>query len=554
VLLIVGLDGASLDLAHTWAESGDLPHLRRLFSTGAWGPLRSTMPAATFPAWTTFMTGVNPGRHGIFDFTRRIPGDYAVQFVNGSYRKAPTIWNTLSQAGKRIGVFGVPGTYPPEPVNGYMISGFDTPVTLAADASFVYPPELAVEVEANGGFPFADFQEFRVDHEWHRSAIRKLRAGIATKTRFVARRLRQERLDCAMVLFGESDTVAHHFWRFHDPGSPRYTAQGALEFGDAIRQIYRDLDEAIGVLVDAADPDAVLVCSDHGSGGAGDIVVHLNLELERAGLLRWHHNGRAARAAAAAKRGLLRWLPARVQARCFRLASGRFADALESAARFADIDWKRTRAFSEELNYFPSVWLNVSGRDPAGIVEPAEYDRVAREVTDTLLALRHPQGGERVVERVWRRDELYDGPWVTEAPDLILEFAAHDGYSYTCLPSRVSPLSPPVRPLKSDERGGGKLSGMSGSHRRQGLFALSGPVLAGPTGEAGIADMAPTILALCGVPVPTGLDGRVLPCLNEPVAAGEPWASTAPCNSETAYTPEQERQIERRLQALGYIG
>src|SRR5208337_4823443 len=97
-------------LIDPWIAARRVPHLGRLRRQGLWGPLASTVPPTTFPSWSTFMTGVNPGKHGIFDFTRRQLGSYGVQFVNASFRKAPTIWKLLSDAGRRVGVLGVPGT------------------------------------------------------------------------------------------------------------------------------------------------------------------------------------------------------------------------------------------------------------------------------------------------------------------------------------------------------------------------------------------------------------------------------------------------------------
>ena len=139
-LLIIGLDGATFDLIEPWAD--ELPHLARLMREGAWGRLRSTVPPATFPAWTSFMTGVDPGQHGVFDFTRRVPGAYRVEFVNATHRRVPTLWRILSDAGLRVGVLGVPATYPPEHLNGFQISGFDAPIAVGIDRSFVQPPEL----------------------------------------------------------------------------------------------------------------------------------------------------------------------------------------------------------------------------------------------------------------------------------------------------------------------------------------------------------------------------------------------------------------------------
>ncbi|MGH7788430.1 MAG: alkaline phosphatase family protein, partial [Candidatus Binatia bacterium] len=295
MLLILGLDGATLDLVEPWVADGTLPNLGRVLAEGAWGPLASTVPAATFPSWTSFMTGVNPGRHGIFDFTRRDGGAYAVRFVNSTFRKAPTIWRLLSDAGRRVSVLGLPGTYPPEAINGYMISGFDTPVTTRADASFVHPPEFADEVAEAGGFPFADFQEFSLGPGWHAQALQSLCDGIERKTALAERVLARAPWDCFMLLFGESDTAAHHFWGLHDPASPRHDAAGAAVLGNPLRTVYAALDEAIGRLRRRVPDATVLVVSDHGFGGSGTTGLHLNRWLAQEGLLSFAPRARRAR-------------------------------------------------------------------------------------------------------------------------------------------------------------------------------------------------------------------------------------------------------------------
>src|ERR1700687_60558 len=406
MLLIIGLDGATWDLLDPWIAAGRLPNLARIRGAGWFGPLRSTMPPATLPSWTTFMTGVNPGKHGIFDFTRREVGSYEVRFVNGSLRKAPTVWQLLSAVGRRVCVLGLPGTYPPEEITGCMVSGCDPRVTTRADASFVSPRSLAPLVMKLGGFPFADFQEFRVGPRWYHDALDRLLRGIETKTRLAHTLLRREAWDCFLLLFGESDTVAHHFWKFHDPQSPRFDASRAGEFGDAIRRVYEALDDAIGTLTDAAPGANVLVASDHGFGGAGRKVVYLNRWLEQCGLLVRTPGRAGSRLASHAKRLALRALPAGAQTRAFRLNGGRWASRLESRSRFAGIDWTRTCAFSEELNYFPNVWLNVSGREPLGTVSLADYDRTREDVCAALDELRDPDTGGSVVRRgAWRRGQ-----------------------------------------------------------------------------------------------------------------------------------------------------
>lgn len=562
-VLLIGLDGATLDLIAPWAAAGDLPHLARLMRAGAWGRLRSTTPAMTFPAWSTMMTGVDPGRHGVFDFTRR-PLDpqgrrrYAVEFLNATHRRFPSLWRRLTDAGRRLVVMGLPATYPPELINGVMIAGFDAPVATAIDASFVHPPGAYAELRrAAGAYRFADFQQQNIGPGWHAEALRKLQAALRDRIAIAEYLLTHKPWDCAMLLFGESDTVGHHFWIFHDPASPRHDAARAAELGGAIRAVYRQLDEAVGRLT-ALAPDAdVIVLSDHGFGGAGDRVLHLNRWLHAHGYLRFAAGadwpGRALRGA---KRLGLRWLPRGLQQQVFRRGGGRLAGRLESGARFRGIDWAGTRAFSEEVNTCPAIWLNVAGRDEAGVVAPAAYEALRAELIERLEAWRNPDTGERLVARAWPREALYHGPHVDEAPDLVLELALDRGYTYTCLSSQGRP-GPAVRALRPDERVGAKGGSMNGSHRPDGVLIMAGPGVraAGELAGAHLRDVAPTVLALLGEPLPAGLDGRALSeALRRPppASSGLAEAAWAP-GPEQAYSPAEAAQVAERLRSLGYL-
>lgn len=552
MLLILGLDGATLDLVEPWVADGTLPHLGHLLETGCWGRLASTLPAATFPSWTTFMTGVNPGRHGVFDFTRREPGAYRVRFVNATFRKAPTIWRLLSDAGRRVSVLGIPGTYPPEPINGCMVSGFDTPVTTRADASFVYPSALTADVDAVGGFPFADFQEFRIDDGWHARALASLCDGIERKVALAERLLARERWDCLMLLFGESDTAAHHFWSLHDTRSPRFDGARSAALGNPLRRVYAALDAAIGRLIARAPGATVLVVSDHGFGGVGTTALRLNRWLAEQGYLSFAPRRRRARWAGALRSAAVRAVPERWQAPCFRAAGGRVANRVESGVRFGGIDWRGTRAFSEELNYFPAVWLNVAGRDACGTVAVTEYQTLCEEVRDRLLRWRDPIHGTRVVRSVWQRDAVYTGPYVAYAPDLLLELETPGGYSYVGLPSYGEEGSA-ISAMERAALHGGKLTGMSGSHRSDGLFMLAGDRIreSGPRLGTQIADLAPTILQLCGVAAPDHWDGR---SLVQPVGDAEAAGANPPNRMpERPYDALAEAALREQLERLGYL-
>ena len=520
--LLIGIDGAEPALIEPWMDDGRLPHLARLRDDGTYLRLASTTPPATFPAWTTCVTGVGPGKHGVFDFTQMQQGQYALRFVNSTHRRAPALWNVLSDASKRVGVLGVPATYPPEAVNGFMVSGFDSPVCTSVDASFVYPPELYAEV---AGWRFADFQENHIGPGWHDRALPKLLAKITDKETVAKRLLTREPWDFFMVVFGESDTVSHHYWMFHDPASPRHRPGHE----DAIRLVYERLDAAIGALVDAAgDGVTVGVVSDHGFGGAGTGVVHLNNWLAEHGHLRF----------APGRAGLLKPLalkltPTRWQGALFRRFRG-LAGRAESRSRFGGIDWTHTRAWSEELNYFPSVRVNLRGREPDGQVAPADCDRFVADLCDELETWD-------CVERAWRREELYDGDYVDRAPDIVLQLALEDGYSHSCLRSRAGAGA--FRRIGPDEFVGGRERGMNGNHRPEGVLFLSEKAAASC---AGIEDVAPTVLACLGVPGPP-MDGA--PLLGE-TGGTIGAAQRAPGRD---YTQEQRQVVEDRLRDLGYF-
>ncbi len=501
---------------------GYLPNLRRLRERGEYLPLQSTLPPATYPAWTSCVTGVNPGRHGVFDFTELVRGAYQVRFLNSTFRKAPAVWNVLSAAGKRVGILGVPGTFPPEPVNGFMVSGFDSPVATRPDRSCVYPETLYPEVR---GWRYADFQEHRLGRGWHARALHSMLRSIETKEKIAGTLFSREPWDFFMVVFGESDTVAHHFWLFHDPESPRHTPGPAT----AIQEVYSRLDTAVGRLAALAGPEVTVgVVSDHGFGGAGDHVVHLNAWLAEKGYLAFRKQKKNV-----LKQMALTLVPTALRGALFRRFGG-LAGRLESGARFSGIDWNRTTAWSEELNYFPSIHVNLAGREACGQVNPEDYEAFVTKLCEALEAWGP-------VARAWPRKSLYHGPHCERAPDIVLEMALENGYSYTCL--RSAPGCPPVRGLMPEERMGGKERGTAGTHRGAGVLFLSEKTEAV---SARLEDVAPTILKVVGVEGPR-MDGHSL--LGREGAGGVP----SPFRTvEQPYSEEEEAIIAARLRALGY--
>jgi predicted AlkP superfamily phosphohydrolase/phosphomutase len=553
--LVVGLDGADLSVVRSLGPAR-LPTLHALMARGAFAALESVRPPATLPNWTTFLTGADPGVHGVFDFTVR--DGYRVRFTAGSVRAVPTVAARLDRMGLACAVVGFPATWPPERLaHGVFISGWDAPVAFEADRSFVWPPPLHdALVDRFGPYRFDDVDEFDAESPgWHTRLPDALAGRVARRTELFAWLLDDRPWDVFACYFGESDTAAHHLWSLHDPASPRHPNDAPPSEPSGLARVYMALDASLAELVTRAGGDRVevTVVSDHGSGGSSDKVLYLNRVLAEAGLLRFRHARGPSRAANALKHAALTRLPPRLRERIFRWRGATLPGLLESRARFGRIDMRRTRAFSDELNYFPAVHLNLQGREPQGTVPAAERERVIMEVTEALTALRDPWSHQPVVSAVRRREELFEGPWVSRAPDLLLELHLDDGYSYNLMPSPDAPASEgPFRRLDPSEHLGRKGRSLAGSHRDHGLYVAAGPQVQ-PVGaiDARMADATATLLARLGVAVPPDLAGRVL------------WEALDPGTSTGAALPPgpaprrphgaDEAQVEARLRALGYI-
>ncbi|MEM9730788.1 MAG: alkaline phosphatase family protein, partial [Myxococcota bacterium] len=368
--LVLGLDGLDLGLVEEFGQAR-LPHLHQVMHAGAYAALESVQPPATLPNWTTFLTGLDPGRHGVFDFTTR--RGYQIRFTAGTAREAATVFRRLDRMGLRCACLSFPATWPPERLErGIFVSGWDAPVAFEADRSFVWPPSLYDETVSEFGVPsFDDVDEFAADAEgWVDSLPSALVSRVEKKTDWGRWLLRRENWDVFAMYFGETDTASHYLWAHHDPDSPRRPARVSAEQRAGLLRVYEAIDEAVGSLVKAAGPDTeVTLLSDHGSGGSSDKVLYLNRLLASQGLLRFKPG--ASGGGSRLKEIALRRFPPRLRERVFRFRNAWLPSRLESQVRFGAIDMTNTVAFSDELNYFPGVHLNVRGREPAGTV-PAE--------------------------------------------------------------------------------------------------------------------------------------------------------------------------------------
>jgi predicted AlkP superfamily phosphohydrolase/phosphomutase len=328
---------------------------------------------------------------------------------------------------------------------------------------------------------------------------------------------------------------------------------------DGLARVYRSLDSAVGELLAAAGGEAVelSIVSDHGSGGASDKVVYLNRVLRDAGLLTMHKHNWSRALVARTKDLALTRLPPRLRERLFRSAGALLPGLLESRARFGAIDMRRTQVFSDELNYFPALHYNLQGRDPLGTVAASEVSSLRDRVEAALYGLRDPSSGQAIVRRVFAREELFKGPMLTRAPDLLLELALGDGYSYNLMPSSAAPRGSGVfRRLHASEYLGRKGRSLAGSHRDRGLYIAAGPSVrrAGEI-DAAIADVAATLLARVGADhtMLDDLDGRVLHHVVRAASASPVHAPPPTAAMAARMTDAQTARVEERLRRLGYI-
>jgi predicted AlkP superfamily phosphohydrolase/phosphomutase len=545
----VGLDGATLDLIRPWAAEGKLPTFARIMSEGAFGKLTSTILPVTGPAWVSFMTGKNPGKHGVGDFMQRMSGDYRLSPVDSSSIKATPFWVTAGQWGKKVGMINVPVTYPPYEVNGFMISGLLTP---RSATTFTYPEGLAQELEEELGT-----YRINLDHFYAKGIadpfLDDLRMLVDTRTRAAEYLMSEYEWDFFMVHYITTDWVQHFLWHCMDPSHPRFDEAEADSYGDSILEIYQRVDGALGRLIERLDEDVVLlVMSDHGFGPFYKYI-YLNNWLLQQNLLQLKKDFltrmksllfRVGFTPSALYKALARMKLVQIAFRARREQRYDLLRALFLSSQ--DIDWAKTKAYS--MGNVGQIFINLKGREPQGIVEPGrEYEDLRQQIISTLSELRDPETGERLAESIYRREEVYSGDYVGQMADILM-LPRNFEYTATGLSEFVSNAI--VAPSFA----------YSGTHRPKGIFMLRGSGLkaAYEAQDAEIIDMAPTVLHLLGLPVPRDMDGRVLTeVLDQRFLAARPIEYTdkvAPSRfSGTGLSEEEAEQVSERLRGLGYV-
>jgi len=410
-VLVIGLDGGTFDIIKPLVARGKLPTIGKLMRNGVYADLISTIPPISSPAWPSFMTGKNPGKHGVFDFVGRGKG-YSKVIKNARDIKAKTLWRLLSDAGKTCIVVNVPVTYPPEKIKGCIVSGMLTP----PNACYANPPEVYEELNKMGYKPVTENVE---KYSSPQKMLKYLMEMASKKTEAVLYLMEKfNKWDFCMLVFSETDIIQHNFW-YHKT---------------VIFQLYQIIDAFIDRLLSKSGSDTnVILMSDHGFGPVKKFF-HVNYFLHKLGLLKfaeasslgdyldikgYRRHTKTIFWEIALKLGITKERIYNLTKKANLLPflqkiSKKVTVQLPKTRR--GIDWRKTKAFfSSSIGASAAIEINLEGREPEGIVKKKEYHKIRELIIQELLKVKDPENGQNIVQDAFRREDIYHGPYISEA-------------------------------------------------------------------------------------------------------------------------------------------
>jgi predicted AlkP superfamily phosphohydrolase/phosphomutase len=522
-VLIIGWDGVDWKVLEPLLEAGELPALAALIERGAHGDCLSTVPSHSWCAWPSFMTGLNPAGHGVFDILEHKPG--VTRRLPVTYRsiKAPTVFGDFSRAGRTTIAANIPLTFPAPEIAGKVIAGG----VLPASRSYTHPAELQSELDEHAPFPVngMSWTTFRGRPE---AFLDECASITAKRQKTFEYLLDSTEWDFGVIVYVSTDRIQHCLMEYIAPDHPEYERLSSTPIAEKTRAVYRQLDDGLAQLLKrTTERDLVMFMSDHGHQPCTRACT-MDRILKHLGFLEFGKGSFAF--------NLVRWGPGRRLAR-------RVYDLLKLHGKISipasPIEWSKSRAYTSVVSTGEGVSVNLKGREPGGIVDERDFEKVRDEVAVALSEFRDPDTGDAPIRKIYRKEEVFKGRFLDVAPDLLLVPAPF--YSLTHARSMVEDAD-----------------WLSGDHRLEGVLVAAGPdVVAGPLEQpAHLIDLAPTALAALGVPSSIPRDGRVLTALvadgaelrvEADVAAGSDVAV------DTGLTSDEEGEIEDHLRGLGYV-
>ena len=536
-VLVLGLDGATFDVIEPLARAGRLPNLSKLMEEGASGVLESTLPPVTIPAWISMMTGKNPGALGFYDLVKR--DNYSVEPNGYCFKDQRPIWKILNRYGLRTGLMNLPGTYPPDEVDGFMVTGMMTP---SKQSPFSYPDDLGNDLDKT-------VDDYKIDvSNWQYLDEGEFIKDIYTvsEKRQMAAEYLIGHIPCEfnMIVFTSTDRLHHILW----------------DRREVVESYWEALDGLIGKILELFGEDTtVFVVSDHGFGTL-ERTFFVNEWLNRKGFLKVKRD--------AFKRGFVKigrfvesfyhFLGKR---KLFRpIASFLYKYVgIERLSKYtyqylsnvhleSRVNWEKTKAFScVHTPHFGQIYLNVEGRMKNGCVPEKERAELRDSIIEDLRKLPKPWKGERPMVEVYKAEDVYSGPHLEDAPDIV--FLLDEGRCE--VDAKVGEGRLYAR--------GAPLSGWKGTHTRDGVFIARGPGIKKgfKVEKASIVDVTPTVLHIYGISPQDDMDGRVIDELfTGDVSFPKMESLDVPLHEkdeEFGLDDEEKALIEARLRKLGYI-
>ena len=553
-VFVLGLDGATWDVLGPLVRDGVMPNLAELMARGVSGSLQSVFPPLSPVAWTGVMTGKNSGKHGVYEFLEYAHNPLRPRVNSSRDIKAELLWEIAGRHGKTTVAGGVPMSYPARPAPGFYLGDFLSP----ADAQdFATDPDIFRELQEAVG-PYRPWSTMVHDGGNEAGVLRELRGFL--EHHLAAVKFLASRCDWDLFMYDlmATDRIQHELWhvwdRSHRARQGREPELDALIEGT--HDFWQALDRGIGEIVQALPSDASLILmSDHGFGPI-EWYVNFNVWLLERGDIALNDSFYVRQKHWFFRRGITpEWIyntMVRLGLASQRVSRfrGKQTNALERLGESIflsrrHIDWSKTRAYAQ--GNFGQIFLNLKGRQPQGCVEPADARPLLDDLKASLYDIPHPETGQPLVEHVYEREELYHGPHAHLAPDLTVVLR---DWRYRTIGLHDFTTNRLISPA----------FGPTGDHRMPGIFIAAGPPFRpGSTLEddADLLDIAPTVLRLLDVPVPDDMDGRVLTEILDPAFATEPATErTTPLIPEpvpSAYTEEEDAEIQARLADLGYL-
>jgi predicted AlkP superfamily phosphohydrolase/phosphomutase len=522
-ILVIGWDGADWRILDPLLEQGVLPNLSALISRGGRGVLKSTLPTHSWAAWPSFLTGVDPDDHGVYDILEARGSSKRQYPVTFRSIKERTFLSDLTRAGVPTACLNVPLTFPAPKIEGALIAGG----VLPKRRPFTHPESLASDLEAAGAAWPINGMSWTTFRNRPEPFLEEVIHFVSARQKAMERVLDTTDWQVGVCVFFATDRVQHCLSQYLSSDHPDYVEASKSGVGAKVRDVYRQLDEGLARLVDRAGGDSLVVfMSDHGFQSCTS-AVNMDRLLERLGFLEF--------SASQAIFGPMQWGPVRTVAR-------KVYDALGLHGKVAlpqAVNWSKTKAYTSVRSTGEGINVNLAGREDDGIVDPGDFERVRDEVADRVTAFVDPRTGKKPVARVWRREEVFKGKYADEAPDLLLEPAPL--WSLTHAKSAVEPAD-----------------WLSGDHRMDGVLAAAGPTVdrqAFPE-TARLVDLAPTILAAVRAPASVQHAGTVLrPLVGEEaaVAAGGTSADVDIADGGLGLDEMEADEVEEHLRGLGYI-